>query len=94
MFYMRDVGWGWEFLMGVGMVVFWAVVVFGIVWLIRGGIGTTTTTTPTPPPGESESESALDILDRRLASGELTVEEYQERREAIERAHGDLGAPA
>lgn len=89
MFYMRDIGWGWEFLMGVGMVVFWAVVVFGIVWLIRGGIGTTPSETPTPPP---PGESALDILDRRLASGELTVEEYQERREAIERAHGDVGA--
>ena len=30
-----DVGWGWMALMMTLMVLFWAAVIFGIVWLIR-----------------------------------------------------------
>ena len=88
MFYMRDIGWGWEFLMGIGMVAFWALVVLGIVWLARGGASLSTEA----PPPTVPTEKAIDILDRRLASGELSVEEYQERREAIERGRGEVRA--
>lgn len=77
---MHDIGWGWEFLMAIGMIAFWILVVLGVIWLVRGGASSSTL--PSPPP--APTESAIDILDRRLASGELTLEEYQERRDAIE----------
>jgi putative membrane protein len=37
MFYMHSFGWGWWLVMSIGMVAFWALVIYGIVWLIRGG---------------------------------------------------------
>jgi putative membrane protein len=37
MFYMHGIGWGWWLLMSVGMVAFWALVIYGIIWLVRGG---------------------------------------------------------
>lgn len=73
-------GWGdhmdWDdgwWLMMIGMVVFWALVVLGIVWLVRevsgrGGFG-----------GHREPD-ALELLDRRLAEGTISPEDYHERR--------------
>lgn len=80
MFYMHDIGWGWEFLMVIGMVAFWGFIVFGVLWLVRGGAGAVP-----QPPSSAPAERPIDILNRRLAMGELTLAEYQERREAIER---------
>ena len=37
MFYMHDLGWGWWMVMSIGMLAFWALVIYGIVWLIRSG---------------------------------------------------------
>lgn len=88
MFYMHDIGWGWEFLMAIGMIAFWALIIYGVVWLIRGG----NTTSSTAPPPATPTETPREILDRRLASGELTIEEYHERREALE--HNKEPAPA
>lgn len=65
-----DMGFGWF----VVMVLFWGLVVFGVVWLVRSAA----TPHPTAP-----SETPLDPLDRRLASGEISVEEYQARRDAL-----------
>lgn len=77
-FYARDIGWGWDFLMGIGMVAFWLLIVLGAVWLVRGGFGGTASQ-------QHPSKQPIEILNRRLADGELTLEEYEERREAIER---------
>jgi putative membrane protein len=75
---MHDVGWGWTVLMTVTMVLFWAAVIYGVVWLARTGGGQGS--------GQREqSESAEDVLKRRLAGGEITVEEY----ERIRRTLGD-----
>lgn len=56
------------------MVVFWAVVIFGIVWAVR------TTTSPS----QRDEDSALRILDERLARGEIDREDYEERRRVLE----------
>lgn len=77
--HMGDWGAGWWILMAFLMVVFWGLVIVGIVWLARsltsgqhgGGGGT-----------------ALDILDRRLASGEISPEEYRERRAMLSETPG------
>jgi putative membrane protein len=67
-----------------GMGVFWLVVLALVVWLVvrslpGSGGGTT------PPAGGSEWE----LLDRRLASGEIDQETWHARRAALMAAHWD-----
>jgi putative membrane protein len=69
-----DVGWGWMVLMMVLMVLFWAAVIFGIVWLVRGGFD---------GGRGGRRESPSEILDRRFAEGDITAEEYRVRREVV-----------
>lgn len=67
MWYMHDVGWGWWLLMSVGMVAFWGLVLYGVISLVRGeAFGRSRPATP---------ESPDEVLRRRLAEGEITVEE-------------------
>ncbi len=68
---MHDWDGGWWIVMALGMILFWALVVAGIVWIVRevcghrhGGVGKT----------------SIEVLDERLAHGEISVEEYEERR--------------
>lgn len=77
MFYMHhsaDWGWGWWVLMSIGMIAFWALVIYAIVWFVRGGRPPADTETgPAPLAPESPEE----ILKRRLARGEIDVDEYE-----------------
>lgn len=57
---------------------FWILVFFGIVWVVRGA----------PPWRRSRNcgsrrESGAEILERRFAEGELDPEEYRERRSTL-----------
>lgn len=72
--HMEDWSAGGWIAMVVGMILFWALVVIGIVWLIRS-----------VPWGQYRHghESALDVLDRRFASGEISPEDYRERRAVL-----------
>lgn len=72
-----DWGAGWMVVMMVLMVLFWAAVILGIVWLVRGG-ATGNWSMPA-----RRSETPTDILERRFAEGAISVEEYRERREVI-----------
>jgi putative membrane protein len=70
-----DVGAGWMILMMFVMVLFWAAIIVGIVWLARSG-----------PDGRRRGErreTPMEILDRRFAEGAISVEDYHARREAI-----------
>jgi len=69
-----DIGTGWWILMMLGMVLFWGAIILGVVWLVRGGL--------TPDRG-SRAETALEVLDRRLADGSISPEEYAERRKIL-----------
>ncbi|MFD0034379.1 SHOCT domain-containing protein [Streptomyces sp. NPDC127172] len=85
-----DGGWGGWFFMAIFMVLFWALVIVGIVALVRylaggrhghqGG--------PPPPSGESGwgSRRAEDLLAERFARGEIDEDEYK-RRLALLREH-------
>ena len=85
MFYMHDIGWGWWFLMSIGMVAFWALVIYGIVWLVRGQTPQRREEPPTDPPRE--------ILKRRLAAGEISIDEYERLRETLdEQRHKSVAA--
>lgn len=72
---MHDWGAGWWVVMMIGMLLFWALVIVGIVWAVRE-LGT----------GRSERErlDPVGVLDRRLAEGDISVEEYERRRTLIE----------
>lgn len=74
---------GWDSGMGAGgwvlMIIAWAALIGVIVWAIARLIPGRASTGA----GEQARESAVEILDRRLAAGEIDTEEYARRREAL-----------
>lgn len=62
-------------LMSVAMLVFWALVVGGVIWAVRAS------RTPADHP---RARSARDLLDDRFARGELTDDEYERSRRLLE----------
>jgi putative membrane protein len=59
---------------------FWGAVIFGVVWLARGG---------TVGWGRPDRrETPLEILDRRFAEGAISAEEYHERRAVMTSRRG------
>jgi putative membrane protein len=69
-----DVGSGWMIAMMLGMVLFWGLVVVGVVWLLREAIGRGR---------HGPDANPLTILDRRLAEGHISVEEYEQRKRTL-----------
>ena len=74
--HMNEYGWGG---MGMGMVLFWVVVIVALILLVKNvrGVGAGKS-------GEPE-KSAFDILQERYARGEIGREEYEQKKQ-------DLGA--
>ena len=71
-------GWAWwqVLLMWIGMIAFWALVIWAIWALVVAA---------TRRPDEHRADrSARQILDERLARGDIDTEEYRRRRDAIE----------
>jgi putative membrane protein len=64
-------GWGW--FMPILMVVFWGLIIWGIVALVRYVISST----------GKHSPSALDTLKLRYAQGEISKAEYEEKKKAL-----------
>lgn len=82
---LADVDWdhmdgGWGVLMLLTMLIFVGLVIAVVVWLARGGA---------QGPPSARQLTALEVLERRLAEGSLTVEEYRERREALRESGAD-----
>jgi putative membrane protein len=71
---MHDWGGGWWVVMVLVMLLFWGLVIAGIVWAIRAASG------PRPADG---SKTAREVLDERLAAGDISVEEYEQRRDLL-----------
>ena len=69
-----DVSGWWMIVMMLLMLLFWGGIVFGIIWIARGGLDSRR---------EQPRETATEILERRFAEGAISIEEYQERREVI-----------
>jgi putative membrane protein len=72
-------GWGWGWMLGgwIVMLVFWALVVVGIVALLRGLGGRSASDRAGHP------ETPLEILRRRYAAGEITREQFEEMRREV-----------
>jgi putative membrane protein len=79
MWHTDDVGWGWWLVMAAEMVLFWGVVIYVILRLARG---TNSVTRPNPEPAEP-GDAPLVVLKRRVAAGEISVEEYDALRAVI-----------
>lgn len=77
MWHMGD-GWGWWVVFGtVFMVAFWLIVVWAIGTLAQRPHR------EAPPAPRTEEPTALQILERRYANGELTDEEFEQKRQRL-----------
>lgn len=75
MWHMAD-GWGWWFVFGwLWMAAFWGLIVWAVVYAVTRLVGRSEET--------RASGDALAILKTRYARGELTDEEYEEKRRRI-----------
>jgi putative membrane protein len=69
--HMRGWGGGWMWLWGTLMMLSWAAIIAAAAWFVlRAG-------------RDRSGSRARDLLDERLASGDLTPQEYRERRDAL-----------
>jgi len=72
--YMNNYGWGgMGFGMGLGMLLFWGLLIAGVVMLVRSFSGK-----------RDREKSALDLLKDRYARGEIGREEFEQKRKDIE----------
>jgi putative membrane protein len=87
MWYGTD-GWGWGWTWGLGMIhglLWWVFVILGIVLLLRllargpGPGHAAPPSAPLPP-----AESALDILKKRYARGEIGKAEFEEKKRDLQ----------
>ena len=65
---------GWALMMALFMILLLVAVALLVIWLVRG-----TSFHPVTP----ARETPMEVLDRRLASGEITPDEYRERAEIL-----------
>jgi putative membrane protein len=71
-----QIGWFWP----MGMILFWVLMIIGIILLIRGFRTAKGSVREAGP----AAESALEILKKRYARGEINKEEYLEKKKDLE----------
>ena len=72
---MMGFGWGW--FMPILMLLFWGLVIWGIVALVRGWGGCCVSSQ------SDDKDSALDILRKRYAKGEINKDEFETRKKDL-----------
>ncbi len=69
-------GFGWMWLMPIFFILFWGLVIWGIVALVRG-------LSESRGYDSSKADSALEVLKKRYARGEINKEEYEEKKKDL-----------
>ncbi|MBI4294999.1 MAG: SHOCT domain-containing protein [Chloroflexi bacterium] len=64
--------------MGLGMVIFWGLIIWLVVTLVQGG-----TSSSRYDSGPSHPDSALEMLKKRYARGEISKEEYEDKKKDL-----------
>ena len=64
-------GFGFPFMGGIWMILFWVLIIGGVVWLVQSLARGTGSSAP-------QSESFLETLKRRYAKGEITKEQFEQ----------------
>ena len=70
-------GWGWMIGGWIMMVVFWGLVIVGIVALVRAANNRGGGAEP------KDKETSVEVLRRRYAAGELTKEQFEEMKRDV-----------
>ena len=71
--------WGWGMGFGmIGMVLFWVLIIFGIVALVRRVSGGSSASSD-----PSASKTALDMLNEGYARGDIDQQEFEERKRGL-----------
>lgn len=68
--------WGYV-LMTIGMVVFWALIIFGIMMLVRAAAPRST------PPPSTQAPTPEEVVAMRFARGEIDEDEYRRSLDAL-----------
>jgi putative membrane protein len=76
---MNDIHGGWGLDMGIGMTIFW-VVLIAIIVLIAKAVGSGSS-----DQSQNASSSPLDILKKRYARGELDEDEFERKKNELEK---------
>ena len=72
-------GWGMGWFGGIFMIIFWVLVLAGLIFLIKWLIQTTSR----PRSDACSNNRALDILKERFARGEIDAAEFKEKKKVI-----------
>ncbi len=70
-------GFGWMWFMPIFFIIFWGLVIWGIVALVRGLSGSRGSDSSTA------ADSALEILKNRYARGDISKEEFEEKKKDL-----------
>jgi putative membrane protein len=70
-------GWGMGWFGGIFMIVFWILILIGLVFVIKWLVQSTRGAAPS---SRTESSRALDILKERYARGEIDKQEFEEKK--------------
>ena len=79
MWWHSGLGWGGWIAMTLTMLAFWSLVVFGVIAIFRGDRDTRTSQ------GSTECDP-MQILDERFARGDIDLDEYHARQDALRAA--------
>jgi uncharacterized membrane protein len=86
--------WLYPLISGLALFILAAAAVYVLTSLWRERTADVGAAEPAPAPASPSSLSAVEILDRRLASGEITIEQYEQLDALLARRHTAADATA